>query len=327
MALFAAAPVALAATHRTRVAIVSAEGVDDRQDVVRDLALEFRAEGFDVRLVGKENEGESLDDWAERARDDGDRALIHVVPGAAGDAAIEVLLVAPERLVLKDTIRRQSTDASDIASVRAVEVTRAALIQVQAALPPAAPRDIVRDDPYAAVAPPRSPFLSASVSPVLTITGQPSLDLLDIGMNLSWLPADYVSLEIQGAIPIGHVSEGAPEGTAYVKATFVDAGASLFLTRADAPFRPYFAVRGGAVVYSMSATPTMGYLALSQTAVSYFSTVCAGASVAVYGVVRLRAEASFGASASSPVLQIGGTEVNNLGMPIALFRIGPELLW
>jgi hypothetical protein len=324
LALFAAMPrIAHAALHRARIAIVFAEGFDDRQGVVHDLASEFLAEGFDVRLIGKEVDDAPLDDWAKRARDDGARALIHVVPGGAGDAVIEVLLVRPDNLVFKDTIRCQASDGSDIASVRAVEVTRAALIEVREPPPvPSSDWDIVRDDPYASRVPARSPFIAASVSPVLTMTGS-SLDLLDVGVNLSWLPADYVGFEIQGAIPLGRGSENAAGGTLYVETTFVDIGASLSFTRRDASFRPYFAVRGGAMAFSLSSDATR----TAQTSVSYFSVAALGASVEVHGFLRLRAEGCIGASTSSPTLGTDPLGIDNIGIPIALLGVGPEFTW
>jgi hypothetical protein len=328
LASWAVPSVAHAALHRERVAIVFTEGFDDREGVVRDLASEFRAEGFDVRLIGKELDDAPLEGWAARARNDGDRALIHVVPGGGGDAVIEVLLVKPDNLVFKDTVRRQANDASDIASVRAVEVTRAALIEVhEPPPPPATGWDIVRDDPYAARVRARSPFIAASVSPVLAITGQSPLNMLGLGLNLSWLPSEHVALEVEGTIPLSQGTESAPEGTASVSATFLDVGASIFFASKDQWFRPYLAARAGAAIFSMSAAPAMYYVGSSQTFASFFNTVALGGSIWLGNFVRLRAEASVGVTASPPVLQINTKEVDRLGLPIALLRIGPEVTW
>ena len=71
----------------------------------------------------------------------------------------------------------------------------------------------------------------------------------------------------------------------------------------------------------------MGHGGASWTAISFFTTFAVGASVKIDGVVGLRAEASIGACTSPPVLAINQMEMDRLGLPIALLRIGPELSW
>jgi hypothetical protein len=322
--LLAMSPVARAAANRERVAIVFAEDVDDRRGVVHDLALEFRAEGFDVGLIGKEVDDESLDVWADRARADGDSALIHVVPAAAGDAIIDVLLITPESLVLKDTIRRQPNDTSDMASVRAVEVTRAALIQVQQTRRAQPEVDIVREDPYAALVPSHSPHVALSVSPVVAITGTAQLTLIDLGMNLSWLPSDHLALELEGAIPLTQATESGSTTTAQVKASFVDLGASFFFEGKEATVRPYIALRAGGVLFS---TTEGSFNGVSQNSLSFFNAVALGASIRLQGFMRLRLEVGVGISAAPPSLLIDGRAIDHLGLPLALFRTGPEASW
>ena len=324
LAAFAVAPPADAATSRASVAIVFADGIDERQGVVHDLELELRAEGFRVHSM-RERDGDALDDTAERARGDG--VLLHVVPGAAGDVSIEVLAVTADGLVLKDTIRRQAGDTSDIASVRAVEVTRAALIAVKKPLPPADPMDIVRDDPYAAVAPSRSPFLSVSVAPVLAIMGTTPSVLVGVGMNVGWSPSPRIALELEGAIPLSRASDSALGGTAYVKATFITAGASYFFTDEDRWLRPFVGARAGAVLFSLESAAAPFFVGTSQTVLSFFGGVAAGASFRIHDFVRLRADASIGFSTTRPVVYIGVDQVDKLGAPIALFSLGPEVTW
>jgi hypothetical protein len=320
LASWAVPSVAHSALRRERVAIVFTEGFDDREGVVRDLASEFRAEGFEVRLIGKELDDAPLDGWAARARNDGDRALIHVVPGGGGDAVIEVLLVKPDNLVFKDTVRRQANDASDIASVRAVEVTRAALIEVQSTRPPIPDVDIVRDDPYVPIDGTSTPYAAASMSPVLAITGQTPLVLFDVGANLSWLATQAVALELDFAFPVSQTLENAAQntqGSASVSAGFVNVGVSVFFARKQQWFRPFFAVRVGAL--SVSTNYSRG----SQNSLSFFDSVAIGASVELHDFLRLRAEASVGVSASPPV----AVGVDQIGLPLTAFRIGPEVTW
>lgn len=325
MALFSVSPGARAAAKWERVAIVCAEDIDDRRGVVHDLELEFRAEGLDVRLVGKEADSEPFDVWVERARVDGEGALVHVVLGASGGASIDVLMVMPESLVLKDTIRRQASDTSDMAAVRAVEIARAALIDVQEARRAQweGDVDIVRDNPY----PSQSPFVAVSVSPVLAITGNEPLTLIDLGINLSWLPSQQLALELEGAFPLTAGVESGNSTTAQVKVTFMDLGASFFFVGKDAAFRPYVALRGGGVVFSTTAGSSVGFNGMSQDSLSFFSTFAAGASIALQGIVRLRVEAGVGVMPGPPILQINGQGVDHLGLPLTLLRIGPEAAW
>jgi hypothetical protein len=258
---------------------------------------------------------------------DGDGALVHVVPAASGDASIDVLLVTPESLVLKDTIRHQASDTSDMAAVRAVEVTRAALIAVRKELPPADPRDIVRDDPYAAVAPSRSPFLSVSVAPVLAIMGTTPSILVDLGMSLGLLPSPRIAVELEGAIPLSHASESASEGTASVKATFMTAGASYFFADEDRRLRPFVGARAGAALFSLDSAPAPFFVGTSQSILSFFGSIAAGASLRIHDFVRVRAEAGVGFTTTRPVLHIGVAEVDRLGLPVALFSLAPEVTW
>jgi hypothetical protein len=102
-------------------------------------------------------------------------------------------------------------------------------------------------------------------------------------------------------------------------------GAAIFFAPKEAWFRPYIAARTGALLFSMKGVPTMLFPSTSQTFASFLNTVAAGASIEVYGSVRLRAEASVGVSAAPPVVRLDGREIDRLGLPIALFRIGPEV--
>lgn len=323
-ALLLVAGVARPASSGARVAIVFSDGVDVRSGLGRDLPLEFRAEGFDVHVAGAELDAQTVDEWTESALADGDVAMIHVAPGRSGDALIDVLLVTRWGLVLKDTVRYVPSDTTDIASVRAVEITRAALLE-EAPRPPSADRVLDKDERAEIAMPPRVDVFAAFVAPHVALMSVAPLVQLGLGAGVSFRPTPRIAVDVEGALPLARASASAPEGTAYTSMTLLDAGLSYFFAPPRRLLRPFLGVRMGVAWFSIQGAAD--WVGPQQSHMAFFGAAGAGVSMRVYDFLWLRAAATAGFSLPQLALRVSGRQLDRVGLPIVLFQLGPEVTW
>jgi hypothetical protein len=310
-------------TSKTPVAVVFGDGLEEnRRGVVHDLPLELRAEGFEVPIVGKITEGESIDIWAERARSRGVRALIHVFRVSENDSSIEILLVLPDGLRRKNIIRYAPASA-DAAALSAVEVTRAALLSTVAEPRPDLPstEDPTIELPAAPSAKPAGPstHFSIGVFPTFTVTGSTPLVLFNFAGAFSISSDPRFSLDVHGAIPGTSWTEHVVEGSLETRMTWIHIGMTWFVAPGLRWLNPYLSPRIGTLFLSTDATRSS-----SQNDAAFLGALATGVSLRLVPNVRLRAEAAMGFTSPELLLRVAGTVVDRLGVPLFQFAFGPE---
>lgn len=184
----------------------------------------------------------------------------------------------------------QSIDPREVA-VRAVELLRASLLELEHAEPP--PEADVKLSAPARRTLRRRDFrvgLGAGVGVGGGPGGVPVATHARV--HVRYTPHPRIGVVLVGNVPLHAPQVRAAEGTARIRAGWFGVGPRLALRRPDAILVPDLSVTAGATIVDMQGVPAPGYQAASTRVVDAIFEGAAGVEVAVSARVRVRLDAA-----------------------------------
>lgn len=334
-----------------RVVVVAA---DRDRAMVERLRAELVAMGFDVTLVPLA-EGVSTREALEgAAKLHNAVASMHVTAAARG---IELWVAdrVTGKTVLRDVVAPDG-GAHDTIALRAVELLRASLMEMDAPHPPrgdtpappslravagvppprapasgAAPTfatSDVADLAYAAPALRKSPWFGVSIGGAAAWSpgGLGPHAALDVGLRAWVVPR--VAIEVAGAVPLTTARHDGAEGYSINRFSLFLAGARVELGPLGSRVKP--SLGGGfALVWlhaeGVGASP--GYVGATRDAFTGGPYLRPGLGVVVAGPLRIRADVLAGVAFKKLVLTYASREAAGWGQPFVVGSVGVEMVF
>lgn len=250
--------------------------------------LEFLGFSADVVDMGAQIDLEGLRALAR------ERSAAAAIAIDGGDGRVEVWIVdrMTGKLVARELELSQGDDPPREIAVRAVELLRASLAEVEAR--PAPPEAEVAVGPAArrTLADPIRRRIVLGLAPA--VGGAPGgLGVMaHARAQLRWAPHPIVGVVLGGAAPLHRAKLRAPEGSAGILTGWIDVGPWFALRRADAKVIPDLSPRIGVAIVGMQGRAAQGLSARRARLVDAIVEAVAGLEVVVSTRVRLRFEAS-----------------------------------
>jgi hypothetical protein len=311
--------------------------VADRADdpITRRLRAELGALGFEVVAGRRERDAPSRASLESIARSSGAVAAIRVVPSPEG---VEVWIAdrVTGKTVLREVVAGGAGDAEPaVVAVRAVELLRASLLEIEAPHPPrgeepAGPqvRALVAPAARAAadrVAPARLTF---GIGPAVTASPGGLGGSTSVLATLRWWPADRIGVGSFVMFPAGTIRVDGPEGEALVSATVIGAGARWALADRSDTWLPELGAGVSIVTTRMDGLGYTPYIGASDRVTVAAPYLDGGLGIALSPGLRLRVEALGGVATPRPVVRFAGREAATWGRPFAVGALCLEgALW
>jgi hypothetical protein len=325
------------AFDKPRVALLTDE---PDAPVARRLAAELEALGFD-RIVAPPPATLSPSELGSIARSLGVVAAIRIVPSHTG---AEVWIV--DRVTGKTLLREvllEPTEPSrraDVLAVRAVELLRASLIEVEAAHPsrgdvppPPAVREIVEREtrrPTAAPrpAPPGADVFRVSAAPGLAWSpgGVPANVHPTLAVHWTAL-SPRLGFGAIALLPTVAREVCGDEGCASFSTASMAADVELELASPRAVVRPALGLAFGAVWARMGGDAIVPRDGADVDVLAALALGHAGLAVRIADPLALRADGSIGVTLPRVAMEFGDRLVATWGRPLLLVTLGAELRW
>jgi hypothetical protein len=339
-----------AASAAPRVAVVRVPEQNDPEGLEPRLRAELEGEGFEVVLVQAEHAPtrEDLEDTAKST--DSFAAIALIRP--AGSLAVDVWVT--DRVTGKTVLRRidappESPEAGSIMAVRAVELLRASLIELNLKITPKgeiAPAPEVAhfaELPKPAPPPPPAPIpVRREAPPPVPPATQPERRFAfglgvagfdtpgGLGLTpgpaarLFWRPVPLFALGLEAAGPAPSTLDEV-EGSASVDQ---ELGLGVLeLTPWPGSIEPRFSVGAGAYRIAARGSAAGPYAGTSTSALSFAAKVGAGARFELSRSIALGTELSAHWLAPEPVIHFSGRREASAGRPLLLGSVTLEVGW
>lgn len=323
-ALFAFAVPASAQEPLPRVAlVVEAQG----DPVARRLRAELVALGFEVVEVAAEGEAarEALENVA---RAESAVAALRVVPSAQG---VEVWIVdrVTGKTVLREVVTADATaPAEDVVPVRAVELLRASLMEIDAphpvqgeVPPPPNVRTIVPKPRPPPVPPPR---WSLALGPALLFSPGGLSTAGEARVALRWRIGDRLGASAIGLVPAIAAYIETPQYRTDVSPWIGGLSGDFYFARPGARWTPTAGLGVGLVALRMVGQGTQG---ATDTTWGTAPFVSAGLTYAISKSLRVGADVLVGALFPETRIDFVSTPVAKWGRPLAAWSAGVEVAW
>lgn len=319
-----------------RVALVrEAAPSAEREAFENQLRSELTAAGFEVvSVVGEANSAEELE--AIAARESSVAAIRLDKPAGNVSARLWVTERVTGKTLLR-TVRPEavSPDAPGIIALRAVELLRASLLELNESHPP---RGSVPATPAvrAWVAPARTaqPSLPPpAAEPAWAITAGPTLIVSPGGVPASlapflgfvWRPSKQWSSELRWDGPFVSTAETAV-GSANIDQQFLT-WRTRFEPFSFKPVHPYVLAGIGGQHISVHGSAKTPFRGRSSSAYSLLGLLGLGVGIPIVSQVRATVECSVGFAAARPVVHFSDSEPVSTGRPWVLMSAGVEYAW
>lgn len=316
-------PTAVAAAEPTRIVLVASPGMDE---LANRFVAELSSLRFDVVRAPDSDAVTSTPELEALAEQQAARVAVRV---ASSGGAIDLWVVNP---VSRDVVYRRVIADRDpaVAVLRSLEILRGALIDVRALEPPPEP------PPPEPVAPKPAPPPAPPPPPA-----RPGVFAFSLGAAALWPRAgselgwgalaglhravgSRFALHAAGLVPVGEwrvVGEG---GQAKVWAGSLLLAASV-LPWGERAFTPSLGLGVGALALHTRGEAQPGFRGTSDLNLSAFPHGRLGATLALGGPVRLRAEALAGFATPRPVLLFAEQRDSGWINPLLIGSLGLEL--
>jgi hypothetical protein len=286
---------------------------------------ELRALGFGVQTASPTDSGAGALESTARAahaaaairivRSD-QRAQVWVADRITGKTLLRELEVAP------------GEDPESVLAIRAVELLRASLLEVEASHPSRGevkPSVVVRRvvaTTHAAPEPPEPTFaLAVGFGPQLMPTMSPSLHAL---VAAAWMPSRF-GLEATLLLPVLPGEVCAAEGCARVTAGLLAGGLRVAWTSDVARIHPELGAGFAGGLLHAEGTPVAPFVAASSNAGVVAAYVRLGVSVSLSRHFRLGLDSMIGSALPPTPIRFSGQEVGRWGGPFASLLLRTEV--
>ncbi len=305
----------------TVLVLVPAEG----DALASRVEAELRALGFLVTMA--KDEGAEKGELERTARNAGAAAAIRVVRSDEG-AEVWVADRITGKTLLRNVQVEPGEDREGVLAVRAVELLRASLLEIEAThaprgdvvAPPIVHRVVsaTRASPsHFALAVGLGPQLSASVSPAFHAYA-----------SVAWTPT-RLGLEITGLIPVAPAQLCRAAGCAELSAGLIGGGGRLLLSSASSRIRPEVALGFAAAIVHATGQAQAGFTppvaGVGATVVSATIYGRATLAFALTRELRLGLDVLAGSALPPPAVRFAGTEIARWGGPFGSLLLHSEV--
>lgn len=313
------APAAAAPSAQVRIVLIRTPG-DER--LTRRLRAELMALGWDVVEV---------DTGAPAPLREGPRGLAAIRASARDtlelwiDRGRGLYEAAPEPIPIQDL------PSDEARAVRAAEVLRARLIELDLVEPPSAAPPEEPAEPSAPLPEPEPELDTEDERPVLWLWGAPALTASAGGfpatahvmVGLRAEPIESWSAGVFAGVPLGDHALSVPQGSASMSLLMLGAAVEYFLV--DEAWRLGVGSGGGIVLARVEgrAEPPFAGRSDSLTSSVWFGTV--GLHRRIIEGVSARAEVLVGMAAPRLALRAAGEELAQWGRPFGIVSVGLEV--
>ncbi len=310
------------------------------------LRAELEALGFRVIVLPGSEHPPSREALEAAARDAGAVAAVRIVPSQKG---VEVWVAdrATGKTVLREVVAAQPGSAAGTSTiaVRAVELLRASLMEVESATPPpgevtvtptvrAAALPRARDEAPAPPPPPPRPLgISVQLGPAVALAAggvDPTLHML---IDLRWVPGQWLGVDVCGLVPTSPARIETAEGTSLVTLALLGAGAHIALApllgdrSAEPRWTPTLGAGVAAAWLQLEGVANPPYAGREEDVGMVAPYVRAGLGVTALPHLRVRVDLMGGATAPRPVIRHGTNETAAWGPIFGLGSVGAEVAW
>jgi hypothetical protein len=314
--------------------ILLAHGVGEAKAAAR-VRAELEALGFSVSEQDVPDGPAAL---ADAARKSGAVAAVRVTPSERG---VEVWIVdrVTGKTLLREVVRPASGSHDDAVAVRAVELLRASLLELDVAVPPRGelpppkavramipPRKVDPSNVGASGGLPKSPLGDATIGLASTISPGGIDPIWQLHLGLRYRIADYVGIDIAAYVPVPATTLRAHGASADVRAYLFTFGGELSTNHhatVAASIAAGFAFNW-LHVDGHDVPPLVGRT-VEWTNPTWY--VRAGSAWRLSNRVRVRADMLLGATTTQPVLTVGSQDVARWGRPFLTPTLALELGW
>ncbi|HSQ64099.1 MAG TPA: hypothetical protein VLM85_12825 [Polyangiaceae bacterium] len=316
------APARARADEPTLVVVLVEPGSDTLAERVE---AELRALGFDVQTTSPTNSGAGVMEDAARAAHAA--AAIRIVRSDQ-KAQVWVADRVTGKTLLRELEVARGEDPDGVLAVRAVELLRASLLEVEASHPS---RGEVKESPVvrrivatsrSAPEPPRSTLaLAVGLGPQVMPSLSPSLHAL---VGMAWMPSRF-GLEATFLLPLVASEVCASEGCARLTTGLLGGGMRVALTSDVARVHPELGLGFAGAFVHAEGSPVPPYLASSSNALVAAAYARAGLSVSLSRHFRLGIDAWIGAALPPTPVRFSGRQVALWGGPFASLILRAEV--
>jgi hypothetical protein len=309
--------------------------------LTKRLEAELRALGLHVLVAAAQDI--SLSELAGRAHAAGVALALSTAETSEG---VELRLVdrVTGKTLLREVLERDlsSTDPDALIALRAVELLRASLLELELTHPPrgeVAATNALRETIRRAVAqveraePQPAPTvvntLEQSVvaglrASVFTHLGETRPES-GVSADLLWQPTAKVAVGVWGAIPLGSVDVSAAEGAADLRSHVFGTGLRFAPLSLEERLQPTFGAGASVLWLSVTGTRSRSDLVLaSEELVAVGPYAAVGCGLRIAGALTLRSEIRAVVAFPKPVIEFADREVTSLGRPFLMATFGLE---
>jgi hypothetical protein len=311
--------------------------VDDDAGIVKRLGAELAALGFRLQTAPAPTGVPVWKGLEAAARDAEAVAALRV---SASSTGVEVWVsdrvtgkTVLREVVTSEVVAQEERDA--LIALRAVELLRASLLEVESTLPPRG--EVKAPEPVREAA---KKVLPSSPEPDEPERVPPSM-WLGVAGGLGWgrgaPPTAHATLQARGTLhrwleleggvvaPLSSISIEEPEGQANVLWSTLLVDANVPLLRPDGAWGLRVGLGVGVSWLHVEATAAPPYASASDDLFVAWPHGHLAASWAPVEQLRLVLAARVGATTPRPVVRFAGRDVLQFGRPLALITFGPEL--
>jgi hypothetical protein len=315
-------PSAAFADDEPRVVAVLVSPTGDERLAAR-VSAELRAMGLEPKTVVVDDAA-AVTTLESRAKDSGAIAAIRVI---RSDQRAEVWVAdrVTGKTLLRNVTCAPGEDAVSVLAVRAVELLRASLLEIEAVPPPRTEipvTEVVRK--VVATAHPQTPppfAMGIGFGPQLVPTLSAAFDLV---VSIAWMPTSRLGVEVFGVVPLVSSKVCDTAGCANVAVGLVGGGVRWLLTTWDSRVQPVLGLGfAGAIAHAdgHAVAPYVDAHADIAAASAY-----ARASVYFAATTRFRIGLDVLAGAALPPIPIrfAGAQVGEWGAPYVTTAVRAE---
>jgi hypothetical protein len=314
----------------------------ERDPIAVRLRAELEALGFQVVIVPEPAQAPGREVLEATARDAGAVAAVRIVSSKKG---VEVWVAdrVTGKTVLREVVVPESGSrgTSGTIALRAVELLRASLMEVEGSEPP--PGEVPVSPTVRAAAAPRAPradaaqpkpqqrrTFAAQLGPAVAVANGGLGPTVHTLLDFRWMPSRWLGLDVCGVAPTVPGTLEGPEGKSIVTLGVLGVGAHLSLAPLlgdDARWMPTAGL-GLALTWlhleGVANAPFQGQQDDIFTSAPYLRL---GIGYAVFEQLAIVADVIGGVTVPRPVIRFAGREAGAWGPAFGVGSIGAELSW
>ncbi|MBI2896020.1 MAG: hypothetical protein HYY06_20850 [Deltaproteobacteria bacterium] len=316
-----------ASADRRPLVTIAVDGPGD--PVAARLRAELEALGFEVEVLEAPSLVPSRPLLEAAARDRGAIAAVRIVPSQAG---VEVWVF--DRVTGKTVLREVVTDPDparpdfELIALRAVELLRASLMEVEAPHPSRGevrPGPVVRAIAERREAPTRQPSMRLALGPGIALSPGGVGPALDVLFEVRFEPAGSIGATVTALVPTlpANVTDE-DKGSASVLVALLGADVS-WRSRSAWRLEPTAGAGAAMALLHMRGSAAGGYVGATDDTLSLVPYVRGGARLTLWRGLGLVAQTLVGVAIPRPSIRFAGTEVAQWGGPLVVGSLALEV--